>query len=393
MARQVSNFMIGLFVTAGIIIGISVIIWVGASRYFEKGSMYVTYFDESVQGLQKDSMVKYRGVDIGRIVTINVAPDNKLIEVVMKIDLKDHLGENTIAQLRAVGLTGIVFIELDRRDSQVSEISPKIDFTTKYPIIPSRSSEIRQILTGIDKVIDKINKVDFPGISDQIKATAKSADNFLAGSRTNRIMSNLESSLAALDKSMTQLEKIASAGTLEGTLKEAGQTLAEVRPLILVLKNGVIDKISKIDFQGISEQIKATAKSADNFLADSRTDHILTNLESSTTALDKSMTRLEKIASEGTLEGTLKEARQTVAEVHSLISRLNNEVEAMKLTDTSDKANQVMDALARSTRASAVNILIATENMRSASESLERLIERIENNPSDLLFSRPSEQR
>ena len=78
MARKTSKFMIGLFVTIGILIGMVAVVWVGASKYFEKGATYVTYFDESVQGLQLDSAVSDRGVEAGRVEKIRVAPDNRL---------------------------------------------------------------------------------------------------------------------------------------------------------------------------------------------------------------------------------------------------------------------------------------------------------------------------
>ncbi len=87
MAGKTSKFMVGLFVSLGIILTVVAIIWVGATKYFEKGNRYVAYFDESVQGLQRDSIVKYRGVDVGRVERIGVAPDNKLISVVMKVNL------------------------------------------------------------------------------------------------------------------------------------------------------------------------------------------------------------------------------------------------------------------------------------------------------------------
>ena len=83
--------MIGLFVTIGVLIGLIAVVWLGASKYFEKGGTYVTYFNESVQGLQKDSTVKYRGVDVGRVEKIRVAADNNLIEVVIKVNLKGEL--------------------------------------------------------------------------------------------------------------------------------------------------------------------------------------------------------------------------------------------------------------------------------------------------------------
>ena len=54
MARKNSNFMIGIFVTAGVLLGIAAIIWVGASQYFEEGAFYATYFDESYAILASD---------------------------------------------------------------------------------------------------------------------------------------------------------------------------------------------------------------------------------------------------------------------------------------------------------------------------------------------------
>jgi phospholipid/cholesterol/gamma-HCH transport system substrate-binding protein len=87
---------------------------VGASDILLKGSLYSVYFDESVQGLQVDSAIKYRGVEIGKVQSIKVAPDYRLIEVVMKIDLEGDLQNHTIATLKTAGITGIVFIELDQ---------------------------------------------------------------------------------------------------------------------------------------------------------------------------------------------------------------------------------------------------------------------------------------
>ena len=77
---------VGFFVAIGFTLAILVFIWLGMSRFLQKGRFYVTYFDESVQGLDVDSPVKYRGVFIGRVESIGVAPDSKLIKVVLKIE-------------------------------------------------------------------------------------------------------------------------------------------------------------------------------------------------------------------------------------------------------------------------------------------------------------------
>ena len=215
MARKTSKFMIGLFVTIGILIGMVAIVWLGASKYFEKGATYVTYFDESVQGLQLDSAVKYRGVEVGRVEKIRVAPDNRLIEVIMKIDLRGELEHDDVAQLKAAGITGIVFVELSRKDLGEPDLSPKITFASTYPVIPSKPSDIKQLLIGIDNVIQSLKKIDTEGISDQVKSTLKV----------------LESTVAGLNSVVGSVEKTLGSGRLEETVGEAKNTLIKRRTL------------------------------------------------------------------------------------------------------------------------------------------------------------------
>jgi phospholipid/cholesterol/gamma-HCH transport system substrate-binding protein len=208
MSSKSSKFLIGLFVITGTLIAVVIIIWVGAADLFMKGSTYVTYFDESVQGLQADSAVKYRGVEIGKVASIKVAPDYRLIEVVMKINLAGDLQSQTAAQLKSTGITGIVFIELDQIKPGELSSSPQIIFKTAYPVIPSRRSEFSRFLSDARAIIQNIKAVDFKGISDQLKNTTKAMETFLAGRHTDNVMANLESTSANLDKSVENIHII-----------------------------------------------------------------------------------------------------------------------------------------------------------------------------------------
>ena len=205
MASRASKFLIGLFVIVGTMIAVIIIIWVGAADFFMSGSTYVTYFDESVQGLQADSAVKYRGVEVGKVKNISVAPDYRLIEVVMKVDLTEDLQSHTETQLRTAGITGIVFIELDQVKPGEKSSSPTITFKTKYPVIPSRRSDISRFLADTNEIMKNIKAIDFSGLSDQLKNTTKAVETFLGGKHTNNIMTNLESTTANIDKSMENL--------------------------------------------------------------------------------------------------------------------------------------------------------------------------------------------
>lgn len=303
MARKKPVFTVGLFIIIGTVIGVSALVWVGASKYFQKGTTYVSYFDESVQGLQMDSKVKYQGVDIGWVTRIGVAPDYKLVEVTMKIDFKGDLEHNTTAKLEAVGITGMVFVGLERRKPEHAKHSPKIDFKTEYPVIPSMPSEIQQIFTGIHEVVDQAKQIDFKGISDQVKSTSRAIETLINDARISSIMSSL-----------TRV-----AADLEGVPKKI---------------NDLLDKKDKV-------------------------------------------------------EDILAEAKGVVSDARKIISKVDREIDDLRIAETAGKANQLLDSMTRRTHAITTEIQVTSENLRRASETLEGLLDRLRADPSDIIFSEP----
>jgi len=239
MVKKKMYFNVGLFVTIGILIGISAIVWVGASKYFQEGTIFVTYFDESVQGLQIDSSVKYRGVDIGRVMKIGVAPDNRLVEVVMKIEFKGNVVRDTVAKLRTAGITGIVFVELERRKPEDIKLSPKIDFPTRYPVIQSLPSDIKQIFSAVDSIMEKIKQIDFKGISNQLIDTTKAVEIFVGGDRMKRILSNIEYTVANLESVTDKVNDIMAEGISEDVVTEAKDAIKEAKTVITRVKTEV----------------------------------------------------------------------------------------------------------------------------------------------------------
>jgi len=289
--------MIGLFVTIGILIGMVAVVWLGASKYFEKGATYVTYFDESVQGLQLDSAVKYRGVEAGRVEKIRVAPDNRLIEVIMKINLRGKLEREYVAQLKAAGITGIVFVELDRKESDKPDISPKITFASEYPVISSKPSDVKQLLTGIDNVIQSLNKIDTQGISDQIKSTLKV----------------LESVVASVDNVVGSVEKALGTGKLEEAVVEVRNTLLKVQ----------------------------------NFVSDAQKDLKAMNLGKSGANIENATARLDQIMNSGEIEAVLAEVKDAAKKMNQLVEGLDKRSLAItnNIKGTSENLKRASESL------------------------------------------------
>ena len=281
MSARSSKFLIGLFVIIGTLVCAGIIIWIGASGIFMKGSLYTTYFDESVQGLQVDSAIKYRGVEIGKVQSIGLAPDYRLIEVVMKIDLEGDLPNQTVAALTSAGITGIVFIELDRIKAGELSNSPNITFKSSYPVIPSRRSGVGRFLADTGIIMQNIKNIDLKGISDQLKNTSKAIENFVGGKRINNIITHLESTSANLDQAMARINKTVAEGKVDRAVNETMGVLSDARQLIGQAKNEIeslnlkekasrtdillkdIDKKSKAitnELQDTSEHLRVTSE-------------------------------------------------------------------------------------------------------------------------------------
>ena len=269
MSTNSSKFLIGLFVIIGLMLLSATIIWVGASRILMKGSLYAVYFDESVQGLQVDSAIKYRGVDIGTVQSIGVAPDYRLIEVIMKIDLDSNMQHQTIASLKTAGITGIVFIELDRIAEGELASSPKLSFKSDYPVIPSRKSEISRFLSDTSIIMQNIKDIDFKGISGNLKNTTQAIEDFVAGKRIDNIMAHLESTSANLDKTIASINKTVGQGKVDKAVTEALGVLSDARSLIGQTKK-------EIDALNLREK-------------SDRTDVILTDIAKKTTSITNNL--------------------------------------------------------------------------------------------------------
>lgn len=196
MASIKTRFTVGLFVLTGLGCAVVVIIWLGMSNYFEKGYYYVAYFDESVQGLDKDSPVKYRGVSIGRVDSVSVAPDATLIQVILIIETGLQLEDDMVAQLKSIGITGIMFVELDRRKKMEQKLPPELSFAPEYQVIATKPSEIKKFIGGINDVLKRLNALDLEEISNSSIATINSINQAVENAQTKKISSDIMSLIA-----------------------------------------------------------------------------------------------------------------------------------------------------------------------------------------------------
>jgi len=71
MSLRANYFKLGLFVIGAVICAVVILLVVGSGRWFTPKLTIESYFDESVQGLDIGSKLKYRGVVIGDVTLIS----------------------------------------------------------------------------------------------------------------------------------------------------------------------------------------------------------------------------------------------------------------------------------------------------------------------------------
>jgi len=239
MASVKTKLAVGLFVVTGFIMVIFVVIWLGMSNYLEKGKFYVAYFDESVQGLDRDSPVKYRGVSIGKVYSIGVAPDANLIEVVLKIETGLKLDKSIAAQLKSVGITGIMFVELEKKKAGDTLVSPHNAFEASYPIIDTRPSETKKIFEAINDILYEYKDMDINGVLESLGSMFAKVERAMDDAQLKNLSKEIQVTLRDIRSSMepekwtSTLDSVGSAAdnidalSIEGrgTIAKANTTL------------------------------------------------------------------------------------------------------------------------------------------------------------------------
>jgi phospholipid/cholesterol/gamma-HCH transport system substrate-binding protein len=329
MASQRTKFAVGLFVAGGMAFAVVVIIWLGMSRFLEKGQYYVTYFDESIQGLDVDSPVKYRGVFIGRVESIGVAPDSKLIKVVLKIESGQTFDSNIVAQLKAVGITGSRFVELDRKKEDEPDQSPHLSFPSEYPIIASKPSEISELISGISDVLNQIKSMDLQGISEKIKSTLTNINQTVSEANVKRISLKIESSLERIDHIL--------------------------------------------DDQRLDTILTSTEKAIQSF------NNLVNDADRSLRRADNTVVRVDGIVTEK--EKTIKTAIDDFR-----LARKNANIFL-------EKGSSLIDGTEESISHLMPHLLVVAQNLEKASEDLNQIMELLADHPSQFIFGEPPTPR
>jgi phospholipid/cholesterol/gamma-HCH transport system substrate-binding protein len=157
METKANYVAVGAFVLACIIGLVVALLWIAGFQYSREYASYRTYFSGPVTGLGEGTLVRYNGIDVGRVTDLEFDPhDPKRVIVTMDIKPDLRIPADSIASIASEGLTGGSYVEVDGG----SATAPKLgDDGTSVPVIKSRPSTLQQLEQSAPKLIEKLNHV------------------------------------------------------------------------------------------------------------------------------------------------------------------------------------------------------------------------------------------
>lgn len=248
MSAQLNYFKIGIFVIAAVLIGVVAIIALGAGSFFQKTVMIETYFQESVQGLDDGSPLKFRGVRIGKIAEItlvgkayptdrryvliraNLLPEMLRVKTtpLSRADMKDEVEKGLRIRLSFQGLTGSAHLEMDYLDPKLNP-SLNIDWKPKYCYIPSTPSTITRISVAVDRIMKNLESIDFKNTAENFNNSLKALSQALDKVNIGKVGQEAEMLLAELRETNRRVALLLKDPKIESLLPDAAATMAAAR--------------------------------------------------------------------------------------------------------------------------------------------------------------------
>lgn len=210
-----------MFVMAASIIAVAAIMVFGAAKFFSRTENFISFFSESVNGLDVGAPLKYKGVKIGKVEGIFISSSKNIkessVSVVYSIDIdqlrrktgtdfkdySDWMDEQIAEGLRAKLnyqsiVTGMLYIELDF----IADKGEKYDLKyggTRFKEIPAAKSGLSELAKGFEKTMADVAKIDFAGIGQNVHSAIVKVNEKLDAIDAKAISDNAVSALKGVD--------------------------------------------------------------------------------------------------------------------------------------------------------------------------------------------------
>jgi paraquat-inducible protein B len=303
MSIRANPTAIGAFLIGAVVLLVAGTATLASTAWFEKRSTFISFFEESVNGLEKGAQVKFQGVPVGNVTEILIKIDERdktfQVPVQYEIDLtrlttqlgtfvnledgavlRQQIADGLRAQLQMESIvTGQLYIELSYRPgAAAAELET---MRTAWPEIPTTPSLLAALGTGagslvadILRVLYQINEmledIDMPQINAAVMASAEAVERLVDSPAIHTALDQVPGMTAQINQTMADVGRLAERASavidplqlqIEGTGTEMTAALQALRGT-LEESQGLLSTDSGIGY-GLQETLASLRDAAD----------------------------------------------------------------------------------------------------------------------------------
>ncbi len=269
MYSKVNYLIVGLFV---LLFGAGLVLfafWLADYGLQKDYDIYEVKMTDSVTGLSKDSSVKLRGVDIGKVSDIRINPDNiEEIEIFLKINKGIPIKEDMVASTQMFGITGLLSINIEGGTNGAKTLKPTEDHIPVIRSAPSFVSRISDTFGGLgDRLTVLLSKENLDTFASILKkfeqATLKAVE------LEEKTLKLEEKAVGSLDEVDTTLKAFrASMSNIDKQFEEATNDFKVMQKDFTSIKKVSVPTIDKLmqttrDFRRVTLKVEKSLDRGD----------------------------------------------------------------------------------------------------------------------------------
>lgn len=274
MSRRANPTSIGLFLVGAILVAIAGTAVLAGNTWFRNKTTFVSYFRESVNGLEEGAPVKFQGVPVGTVTKMLIQIDgrDKTFQVPVEYEinitrlrtergtyvdlgrlpvLRQQITDGLRAQLQMQSIvTGQLYVELSyRKDAKPPILEPRVTLWPEIPTTPSLmaalGTDAGSIVGDVVKVLFKVNEmlaaIDMRAINAAVVGSAQSVQRLVDAPELRAALKEVPAMTAQLNRTMARVDTLAAtagaaidpmAADLKGATKELSATLQSLHKTI-----------------------------------------------------------------------------------------------------------------------------------------------------------------
>ncbi len=370
MSDKASTFRLGLFILGGSALLLLTVVVLGAGSFFSKQYLMETYLNESVNGLDVGSAVKFRGVKVGSVTRIGFVTEKYtdffnsryryvLVECALDAEhfkqvdsaalaagIKNEIERGLRVRPISQGLTGQIFLGIDYVDP-LSNPPLAIDWEPQHlyiPAAPSTISRIELAVTNIGNALSALNKEDMEAIIRDVRLITKSLSEFVQKGDKEGLGKQLARTMDGVNKALERVNALLGRPELDRFIVGAAGAAEGLNRLV---------ERSGDDIAVTAANMRSTSQVLAGVLEENR-------LRTGFDQLGKALHNVGKSSDE---------LRSTMGKVNAVAGRINALVAGQQ-----------------------ANFQVIVEDLRALVENLKELSGEAKRNPSGMIFGQPPQR-